>query len=139
MAGPNLSSLLTPSKTVDFEYPGYEGFSVKLTFLSREELLKIRKKATTTKFNRKTRQPEDDLDEELFLKAYVGSVVKGWKGLKYKFLADFILVDLDGVEDLGAELDYSDENALVMMKNSNEFDTWVSEMVGDLSNFTKNN
>jgi len=66
-------------------------------------------------------------------------VVKGWKGLKYKFLTDFILVDLEGVEDLGAELEFSDENALVMMKNSNEFDTWVSEMVGDLSNFTKNN
>jgi hypothetical protein len=139
MAGPNLSSLLTPSKTVDFDYPGYEGFSVKLAFLSREELLKIRKKATTTKFDRKTRQPKEEMDEELFLKSYVQGVVKGWKGLKYKFLTDFILVDLEGVEDLGAELEYSDENALVMMKNSNEFDTWVSEMVGDLSNFTKNN
>ena len=139
MAGPNLSSLLTPSKTVDFDYPGYEGFSVKLAFLSRVELLKIRKKATTTKFDRKTRQPKEEMDEELFLKSYVQGVVKGWKGLKYKFLTDFILVDLEGVEDLGAELEYSDENALVMMKNSNEFDTWVSEMVGDLSNFTNNN
>ncbi len=53
-------------------------------------------------------------------------------------MTDFILVDLEGVEDLGAELEFSDDNALVMMKNSNEFDTWVSEMVGDLSNFTNN-
>jgi hypothetical protein len=139
MAGPNLSSLLTPSKTVDFDYPGYEGFSVELTFLSREELLKIRNKATTTKFDRKSRQAKEELDEELFLKSYVQSVVKGWSGLKYKYLTDFILVDLEGVEDLGAPLEYSDENALVMMKNSNEFDTWVSEMVGELSNFTKSN
>ena len=138
MAGPNLSSLLTPSKTVDFEYPGYEGFSVNLAFLSREELLKIRNKATTTKFDRKTRQPKEEMDEEIFLKSYVQGVVKGWKGLKYKYLTDFILVDLEGVEDLGAELEFSAENALVMMKNSNEFDTWVSEMIGDLSNFTKN-
>ena len=38
----SLKSLLTPSKTVSIEMPGFEGFEVKLTYLAREELLKLR-------------------------------------------------------------------------------------------------
>ena len=38
----SLKSLMTPSKTVSIEYPGYEGFNVDLTYLGREELLKLR-------------------------------------------------------------------------------------------------
>ena len=35
------------------------------------------------------------------------------------------------------ELDFTQENVEVLMKNSGDFDTWVTEMVGDLENFTK--
>ena len=34
----SLKSLLTPSKTVSIDYPGYDSFIVDLTYLSREEL-----------------------------------------------------------------------------------------------------
>jgi len=34
------------------------------------------------------------------------------------------------------ELPYTQENAELLMKNSNNFDTWVTETVGDLENFT---
>ena len=34
------------------------------------------------------------------------------------------------------ELDFTQENIEVLMKNSNDFDTWVTEMVSDLENFT---
>ena len=33
-------------------------------------------------------------------------------------------------------LPYTQDNAETLMKNSNGFDTWVSETVGDLENFT---
>ena len=69
----SLKSLLTPSKTVSIDYPGYEGFVVDLTYLSREELLKLRNKCLKQKFNKKTRAFEDSLDEELFLTEYVSS------------------------------------------------------------------
>ena len=64
----SLSDLLTPSKTATIDFPGYDGFSVKVTYLAREELLKLRKKSITTKINRRTRQPEEELNEEVFLK-----------------------------------------------------------------------
>lgn len=133
----SLQSLLTPQKVVEVDYPGYEGFKLKIAFLSREEIIKIRKRCTITKFDKRSRQPLDELDEELFLKNYVNAVVRGWTGLKFKFLQELMLVDLSGVQDLEAELEYNEENALVLLKNSSEVDGFITEVTGDLANFTK--
>ena len=76
----SLASLMTPSKTVTIDFPGYSGMSVDLCYLAREELLKLRKKCVTTKFDNKTRQPEEVLDEEKFLTEYVRAVIKNWSG-----------------------------------------------------------
>jgi hypothetical protein len=46
-------------------------------------------------------------------------------------------VDLTG-QDADAELEYSEENALYLMKNSTNFDSFVSEMVTTLEHFTGN-
>ena len=132
----SLKNLLVPSKALDIEYPGMPGFTIGLAFLSRETLQQIRKKATKTSF--KNRQPVDELNEDLFLDLYAKATVKGWSGLKLKYLELLAPVDLSG-QDLEAELDYSEENALYLMKNSAEFDTFVSEKVTDLGNFSTTN
>ena len=51
----SLKTMLVPSKEVTVEYPGMPGFEVSVSFLSRETLQNIRKKATKTTF--KNRQP----------------------------------------------------------------------------------
>ena len=63
----SLASLMTPSKTVTIDFPGYKGMAVDLCYLAREELVNLRKKCVTTKFSKKTRQPEEILDEDRFL------------------------------------------------------------------------
>lgn len=131
----SLASLMTPSKTVNIDFSGYSGFSVSLCYLSRDELLKLRKKCLTTKFNKKTHHPEDVLDEDKFLTEYVRAVIKGWSGFKYRYLEEFLLVDISAF-DPEDELPFSQENAELLMKNSNTFDTWVTETVNDLENFT---
>ena len=78
----SLASLMTASKTVSIDLPGYSGMSVDLCYLAREELVKLRKKCISTKWNKKTHQPEEDLDDEKFLVEYTKAVIKGWKGLK---------------------------------------------------------
>lgn len=132
----SLKNLLVPSKTVEVEYPGMIGFKVKLSFLSRETLVNIRKKSTKTTF--KNRQPTEELNDELFLQLYVQNAVKGWTGFKLSYLEQLAPVDLDG-QDLDSELEYSDENALFLMKNSANFDAWISEQVTELGNFQSNN
>lgn len=130
----SLKSLLVPSKTVEVEYPGMPGFKVSLAFLSRETLINIRKKSTKTTF--KNRQAAEEFNEELFLQLYVENAVKGWNGLKLSYLEQLAPVDLTG-QDMDAELEYSPENALYLMKNSSNFDGFVSEQVSDLGNFSK--
>ena len=133
----SLASLMTPSKTVTLDFPGYEGMTVDLCYLAREELLKLRKRCVTTKFDRKTRQPLEELDEEKFLVEYCKAVIKGWKGLKYRYLEELLLVDISEL-DPDDELPYTQENAELLMKNATDFDSWLTETVGDLENFTSN-
>lgn len=134
MSSLSLKSLLVPSKAVEVEYPGMPGFVLNIAFLSRETLLSIRKKSTKTSF--KNRQPVEEFNEDLFLQLYVENAVKGWNGLKLTYLEQLAPVDLTG-QDMEAELEYSAENALYLMKNSSNFDAFISEQVGDLGNFTK--
>ena len=131
----SLASLLTPSKTVSVDYPGMAGFSVDLCYLAREELLKLRSKCLKQKFNKKTRAFEEQLDEDTFLVEYVSSVIKNWTGLKYDYLRQLILIETESL-NLEDELPFSKDNAEILMKNSGDFDTWVTETVGDLENFT---
>ena len=130
----SLKTLLVPSKAVEVEYPGMPGFLIDLAFLSRETLLGIRKKSTKTSF--KNRQPVEEFNEDLFLQLYVQASVKGWSGFKLSYLEQLAPVDLTG-QDLSNELEFTEENALFLMKNSSNFDAFVSEQVSDLGNFSK--
>ncbi len=133
----SLASLITPSKTVTLDFPGYEGLKIDLCYLGREELLKLRKKCVTTKFNKKTHQPEEELNDEKFLEEYCKAVIKGWAGFKYSYLEELLLVDV-GDLDPDDTLLYTQDNAELLMKNSTIFDGWVTEAVADLENFTGN-
>jgi len=136
MATLSLKSLLVPSKAVEVEYPGMPGFFLDIAFLSRETLLNIRKKSTKTTF--KNRQPVEEFNDELFLQLYVENAIKGWKGFKLSYLDQLAPVDLTG-QNMEAELEYTTENALFLMKNSSNFDAFISEQVNDLGNFSKTN
>ena len=129
-----LKNLLVDIKTAWVEFPGLDGFEVELANLSRKELLSLRKKCTSNKFNRKTRAFEEVMDDDKFVKEFSQATVKGWKGLKLKYLEDLILVNLDG-QDLESEMAYTVDNALILVENSGEFDNWLNEVVFDLENF----
>lgn len=128
----NIKSLLVPNKTVEAEFPGMPDFKIKLCFLSRETLLNIRKKATKTVF--KNRQTTEEFDEDLFLQLYVQNTIKGWSGLTLKYLSQLVPIEYDEA-NAGEVVEYSEENALALMKNSANFDGFITEQVTDLGNF----
>lgn len=132
----SIQNFLVPSREIEFEYPLDEGIFVSLCYLSREEITKIRKQCVQTKFDRKTHKPVESLDEDKFLKMFTNSVIKGWRGLKLKHLEELLLVSL-GDMDPEAEVPFTEENVLTLMRNSTQFDSWVSSMVDDLANFKK--
>ena len=136
----DLGSLISNDKEIEVNYPDpdLEGFVVTLNYASRDDLQAIRKKCLTSKYSKKTHKVEEELDDDLFLKLYIKKVLVGWKGLKYKYLLDLMTVDLGSVTDLEEELEFNDSNALILMKNSVAFDAWVTEVIGDVSVFNKN-
>ena len=125
---------MVDTKAVWMDFPGLEGFSVEVANLSRKELTQLRKKCTTNKFDRKTRQVIENLDEERFIIEFAKQSVKNWKGLTVEHLETLILVDTEST-DPGTEVEYTIDNAEVLVSNSTEFDTWLNEVVFDLENF----
>ena len=128
-----LKKLMVDRKATWIDFPGLSGFSVEVVNLSRKELNILRKKCTTNKFDRKTRQLVENLDEDKFVEEFSLASIKGWKGLTLAHLETLILIETD--EDPSREVDYTPENAETLISNSNEFDTWLNEVVFDLDNF----
>ena len=129
----DLKNMLLPEKVVNFEFPGCEGLSFDLAFLSKESNQALYKKCQKTKFDR-NRNEVVEFDDDLFLQLYVKSVIKGWKGFKLKYVSELVLADVGSDPEL--ELDFTDDNALQLMKSSTIFDTWISGVISDLGNFT---
>lgn len=130
----NLSELMVDTKSAWVEHPAYEGLEIELVNLSRPELTALRKRCVTTKFDKNTRKPLEELNEEKFIAEFTKATIKNWKGFKYKYLEELMLVDLSAV-DPEKNLEYSQENAKTLVTNSGEFDTWVNDTVFDLDNF----
>ena len=92
----DLKQLVVDSKAMWIDFAGLEGFSIEVANLSRKELTGMRKKCTTTKFNRKSRAAEEILDEEKFVIEFSKASIKNWKGLTLEHLETLILVDTEG-------------------------------------------
>ena len=129
-----LKKLMVDSKAIWIDFPGLPGFSVEVANLSRKELTSLRKRCTSQKFDRKTRQVAETLDEDKFIAEFAEASVKNWAGLTVELLETLILINTDD-QDPTAEVEYSKENAEVLVTNSAEFDTWLNEVVFDLNNF----
>ncbi len=129
-----LAELMVDTKTAWIEFPGCDGFEIEIANLSRKELLNLRKRCIKTKFDRKTHQAVEELDEDKFVHEFTKATVKNWKGLKLKYLEELILVDL-GENDPDTELAFDLDNAEQLVQNSTDFDNWINEVVFDLANF----
>jgi len=129
-----LKKLIINTKAVWVDFPGLSGFEVEVANLSRKELTGLRKKCLSSKFDRKTRQVVENLDEEKFVVEFTRAVVKNWRGLKLEHLETLLLIDMDG-KDPSEELEYTEDNAEILVNSSTEFDTWLNEVVFDLDNF----
>jgi hypothetical protein len=130
----DLKKLVVDSKSTWVDFPGLEGFSVEVANLSRKELTSLRKRCTSQKFDRKTRQLTENLDEDKFVAQFAEASVKNWKGLTLEHLETLVLIDADA-EDLSQDVPFTVENAEVLVTGSTEFDTWLNEVVFDLDNF----
>ena len=69
-----------------------------------------------------------------FVSEFSAASIKNWKGLTLGHLETLVLIDVEG-QDLEAEVEYTKDNAELLVSNSTDFDTWLNEVVFDLDNF----
>ena len=89
-----IKNLIAKETTTWVEFPDIDGFEINLRFLGREDLMKIRNASLTYKFNKRTRQREEEVDNDKFLEHYAEKAIAGWKGLKVKHLPILLPVDI---------------------------------------------
>lgn len=134
----NLRSMIATNKVIEVEHPEFDGFVVEVAYISKDLTKKLLDRATTIKYSKTARGPEETVDNDLFLKLYTAELIKGWKGLKLSYLPELLPVDFSSLEyEPDDELEYSEENALDLMKNAGDFDNWLTSVIKDVKNFNK--
>lgn len=129
-----IKGVIALDRIVNVDYEDIEGFKVKLAYISRDELTKLRNRCVTYKFSKQTRQREEEIDSEKFLKQYTKKVIKGWSGLYYKDLHKLIPVDLSG-ENPEEEIYYTEEDAYDLISSSTVFDQFITDQMANIETF----
>ena len=130
-----IASLHAQETTVDVEFPDIEGFVISLAYLNRDDLMKIRNRSLSYKFNKRTRQREEEIDNDKFLEEYTKRAIKGWKGLYVKNLPQLLPIDMENA-DPNEVIDYNETEALELIKNSTVFDQFITDAMQDYEQFT---
>ena len=131
-----IKNLVAKETTTWVEFPDIDGFEVNLRYLTREDLMKIRNASLSYKFNKRTRQREEEVDNDKFLEHYAQKAIVGWKGLKAKHLPVLLPVDISSM-DANENIDYSEEEAVELLKSSSIFDQFVTDAMNDFEQFSK--
>jgi hypothetical protein len=131
-----IKNLIAEQSSVWVEYPDIDGFEVNLQYLTREDLMKIRNASLTYKFNKRTRQREEEIDNDRFLENYAERAIVSWRGLKVKHMPALMPVDISGI-DGEDDIEYSNDDAIELLKNSTVFDQFITDTMNDFEQFSK--
>jgi len=131
-----IGNLVAKETTSWVEFPDIDGFEVQLRFLTREDLMKIRNQSLTFKFNKRTRQREEEIDNDKFLEHYSEKAIMGWRGLKAKHLPLLLPADISSM-DPDEVIEYDAEEAMDLLKSSTVFDQFVTDAMNDFEQFSK--
>jgi len=117
------------------EFPGIEGFEVKLAFLPREELTRIKNKATTYKIKAGFRDKEEEFNSELFVKEFTRACILDWRGLTVGGVSQIAPVVYTTEEEKNEEVPYTQEDAVALINSSIIFDNWLNGAAFELETF----
>ena len=130
-----LKNLIAKETTSWVEFPDIDSFEIQLAYLNRDDLMKIRNRSLTFKFNKRTRQREEEVDNDKFLEAYAEKSIKDWRGLKAKHLPILFPADISSM-DPEENIEYDEEDALELLKNSTIFDQFITDCMNDFEQFS---
>lgn len=127
---------MVTEKVTEVDFPDIDGFKVQLCYVGRDRMMKIRNQALEYKFNKRTRQREEEVNNDKFLELYADAVIKGWKGLNVRGLATLLPIDTAAM-DPKEDVPYSADDALLLLKNSTLFDQFVTDSLNNFEVFER--
>lgn len=131
-----IKKLMVTEKVTEVEFPDIDGFKVQLCYVGRDRMMKIRNQSLVYKFNKRTRQREEEVDNDKFLELYADAIIKGWSGLTVRGLATLLPIDTSSM-DPKEEVPYSADDALLLLKNSTLFDQFVTDSLNNFEVFER--
>ena len=131
-----IKNLIAQETTSWVEFPDIDGFEVELVYLNREDLMKIRNRSLTFKFNKRTRQREEEVDNDKFLEAYAEKSGVGLIDAFETSLPDLLPADISDM-DPEEDIEYDEEDAIELLKNSTVFDQFITDCMNDYESFSK--
>jgi hypothetical protein len=114
---------------------GFPGFEVKLAYLSRPELEKVRKSVTRMVLNKRTRAMEEEVDSDAFTKVLVKAAILDWKGFTIGYALKMLPIEVPEGTPEDELISFTLEDALQLVQNSPIFDSWLNEAIFDLDSF----
>jgi len=105
--------------------------SFEIRYLTKKDMSKIRKKATTVTIKR-IGQKTEEINDDVFAREYLNKAITGWKGMKYKHLIE-ICEPIEIEEAPEVEIKYDDESKAFIIENHNlEFLNFVMQAVNTI-------
>ncbi|WWS25072.1 hypothetical protein vBKpnAMK6_00118 [Klebsiella phage vB_Kpn_AM_K6] len=128
----NLKDIALDTKQITVAYPGLPHFKLKVNYVSRKLSKKILEAAQETQFvNGIAVKVQND---DKFAEEFVKVAIEGWEGLTVADVEKLMLIDVP--EDrLGDKVEFSIDNAVMLVRNSSAFETWMNSTVFHLDTF----
>lgn len=130
----NLKDLSIETKSVSVPFEALPGLTVTVGYMSKPVTRRLAKESTESKMDGGG-NIVSDFNQEKFMEAFCKEAVKGWEGLTYRMVSQLMLIDESHIEDMDKLVEFSDDNALHLLKESTIFDNWINERVNDLATF----
>lgn len=134
----NLNDLVVKTDVInEVMYDKDYNVVVKLKYLPRAEVQAIMARNTKVVFNKKSHKQDSELDGESLTKELAKMVVKGWKGVTYKYLSTIVVIDAKKIKNMDEEIEFNEDNLMFLVNNSYDFGSWLIDTVRDASNFSE--
>ena len=128
----NLKDIALDTKQITVAYPGLPHFKLKVNYVSRKLSKKILEAAQENQFvNGIAVKVQND---DKFAEEFVKVAIAGWEGLTVADVEKLMLIEVpeDRLDD---KVEFSIDNAMMLVRNSSAFETWMNSTVFHLDTF----
>lgn len=129
----DLSKVALDTREAKVEFTGIPGFVVHVKHISRAAATKLMDKCKVPVMENGIVSHFENNDD-LYMSELAQSGIVGWTGLTVAGVEQLMLADLSS-EDPSTEVEYTNENAIQLIKSSRSFLNFVNDIVYKIDSF----